>query len=269
MPATIRMQCLDAGVVPLQGQRESLEALDLSGAMGETWRSGTTVSLLRPGQPLTTTACHNLLERDAKAALAAFGVPVPGHRQVSAGAAVAAARELGFPVAMKAAAAGLAHKSDIGGVILNIRTEAEALAAATRLGKLADQVLVESMIADGVAEILVGMLVDAQFGLTLVLGSGGVLTELLRDSVTLLPPFTHAAVSQGLRQLAGFRLLAGYRGKPAGDVPALIDAILAITKYAAANLAILSELDVNPIIVRPAGAGVVAVDALIRLSKEH
>jgi len=120
-----------------------------------------------------------------------------------------------------------------------------------------------------VAEILVGMLVDAQFGLTLVLGSGGVLTELLRDSVTLLSPFTPAAVSQGLQRLAAYRLLVGFRGKAAGDVPALIEAILGITRYATANLAVLSELDVNPIIVRALGSGVVAVDALIRLSKEH
>jgi len=269
MPASIRAQCLSAGVVPLQGQRESLEALSLSGAVGETWRSGGVVSLLRPAVPVLASACHNLLERDAKAALAAFGVPVPRFLQVSATGAAAAARELGFPVVMKAAAAELAHKSDVGGVILNIRSAAEAAAAAEHLGTLAEQVLVESMVSDGVAEILVGMLVDAQFGLTLVLGSGGVLTELLRDSVTLLSPFTPAAVSQGLQRLAAYRLLVGFRGKAAGDVPALIEAILGITRYATANLAVLSELDVNPIIVRALGSGVVAVDALIRLSKEH
>jgi acetyl-CoA synthetase len=269
LPASIRAQCLNAGVVPLQGQRESLEALSLSAAVGETWLSEGTVSLLRPAVPVIASACHNLLERDAKAALAAFGVPVPRFLQGSAAGAVAAARELGFPVVMKAAAAELAHKSDVGGVILNIRSEPEAAAAAQRLGKLSDQMLVESMVGDGVAEILVGMLVDAQFGLTLVLGSGGVLTELLRDSVTLLPPFTPAAVSQGLQRLTAYRLLAGYRGKAPGDIPALIEAIVGITRYATAHLAVLSELDVNPIIVRPLGSGVVAVDALIRLSKEH
>ena len=266
MPASIRAQCLHAGVVPLQGLREGLEALNLCGAVGESWRKGSSVSLLRPRAAAGPASPRNLLERDAKQALAAFGVPVPRFRQVSVSLAVAAARELGFPVVMKAAAAELAHKSDVGGVILNISTESGAQAAAAQLGKLADQVLVESMVIDSVVEVLVGMLVDAQFGLTLVLGSGGVLTELVRDSVTLLPPFTHAAVSGGLQQLAAWRLMAGYRGKPAGDVAALIDAILAITNYAAANLAVLSELDVNPIIVRPAGAGVVAVDALIRLS---
>ena len=274
LPASIREQCLNAGVVPLQGLREGLEALNLCGAMGECWRLGSRVTMLRPGAAGGAAAAagagsktaRNLLEREAKQALAAFGVPIPASRQVSINVAAAAAREIGFPVVMKAAAAALAHKSDVGGVILNIRNEAAAEAAAAQLGQLADQVLVEAMISDGVVEILVGMLVDAQFGLTLVVGSGGVLTELVRDSITLLPPFTRDAVASGLQRLAASKLMAGYRGKPAGDVPALIDAILAITNYATANLAVLAELDVNPIIVRPAGAGVVAVDALIRLS---
>jgi succinyl-CoA synthetase beta subunit len=169
---------------------------------------------------------------------------------------------------MKASAAALAHKSDVGGVLLNIRTPAEATAAARALAALSDTLLVEQMIADGVAEILVGVLVDPQFGLTLVLGAGGTLTEILRDSTSLLPPFTSASVAAALQRLNVNRLLAGYRGKSAGDLPALIDAILSVTRYAEAQLARLVELDVNPIIVRPAGAGVVAVDALIRLSKE-
>jgi len=271
MPASIREQCLNAGVVPLQGLREGLEALDLCGAMGECWRHGSRVTMLRPAAAALAAAAggktaRNLLEREAKQALAAFGVPIPASRQVSIDAAVATARDIGFPVVMKAAAATLAHKSDVGGVILNIRDAAAAEAAAAQLGQLADQVLVEAMVSDGVVEILVGMLVDAQFGLTLVVGSGGVLTELVRDSITLLPPFTRESISSGLQRLAAHKLMAGYRGKPAGDVPALIDAILAITNYATVNLAALEELDVNPIIVRPAGAGVVAVDALIRLS---
>jgi len=124
------------------------------------------------------------------------------------------------------------------------------------------------MIIDGIAEVLVGALIDPQFGLTLVLGAGGVLTELLQDTVTLLPPFTPAAVRAALPRLRINRLLGGFRGKPAGDVPALVDAILAVSRYAESQLATLAELEVNPLIVRPAGAGVVAVDALIRIGKE-
>ncbi len=124
------------------------------------------------------------------------------------------------------------------------------------------------MIADGVAEILVGVMVDAQFGQVLLLGAGGITTELWHDTVTLLPPFTAQSIEAGLKRLTVWKLLAGFRGKPAGDVAALVEAALAVTRYAADHLETLSELDVNPIIVRPAGRGAVAVDTLIRLAEE-
>ena len=266
IPAAIRAQCLQHGVVPLQGQREALEALDLAGAIGERWLDGEAVSLLRPAA--AHTALRTLSEFEAKAALARFGVTVPRSQRVPATAAAATAEAMLFPVVMKAAGAAIAHKSEVGGVILNIRDAADAATAAARLAIISDTILVEEMIADGVAEILAGVIVDPQFGLTLVLGAGGVQTELWHDTVSLLPPFTRPAVAAALKRLRVYRLLGGYRGKPAGDEPALIDAILAISRYAEANLAVLAELDVNPIIVRPAGSGVVAVDALIRIAKE-
>ena len=109
------------------------------------------------------------------------------------------------------------------------------------------------------------MTVDPQFGQLLVLGAGGVLTELLRDSVTLLPPFTAASIGAALGRLRVAKLLAGYRGRPPADVAALVQTVLACARYAAANLERLVELDLNPVIARPAGLGAVAVDALIRL----
>lgn len=263
IPAAVRAQCLHAGVAPLQGQREALEALDRAGAMGETWKAGAAVQLMLP--PRASATPRLLSEFEAKSALQKFGVPVPRSSQVPVGEAAAAAAAIGFPVVMKAADPAIAHKSDVGGVILNIRDSKEAAAAAARLATISGTVLVEEMIVDAVAEILVGTIVDPQFGLSLVLGAGGVLTELLNESVSLLPPFTPAAVQAALRQLKVHRLLSGFRGKPAGDVPALIDAILAVTRYASAELGRLRELDVNPMIVRPIGRGVVAVDALIRI----
>jgi acetyl-CoA synthetase len=265
MPERVRTLCLRSGVVPLQGLREGLEALDRAGAIGENWRDGAVVQLSRPRTargPVCT-----LSEFEAKAALAAYGVPVPQSRRVAVNQAVATAASIGYPIVMKADVEALAHKSDIGGVLLNIRTPAEASAAATQLGQLSSTVLVDQMIVDGVAEILVGAVVDTHFGLTLVLGAGGVLTELLTDNVSLLPPYTRETILKALQRLRVYRLLEGYRGKPAGDVPALLDAILAVARYAQDQLAVLVELDVNPIIVRPVGAGVAAVDALIRLSK--
>jgi acetate---CoA ligase (ADP-forming) len=261
-PAT-RERCLAAGIVPLQGQREALEALDLAGAVGEVWTRGAALELLRPRA--APAPAHALSEHDAKQALARYGVRVPRSRLIASGEAADAARALGFPVAIKAAGAALEHKSDVGGVVLNVRSAAEAAAAAQRLATLSPSLLVEEMITDGVAEVLVGMRVDPQFGLLLVLGAGGVMTELLRDSVTLLPPFTAGAITAALGRLQAAPLLAGFRGRPVADVPALVETALGCTRYALENLERLAELDLNPVIVRPRGQGAVAVDALIRL----
>jgi acetyl-CoA synthetase len=261
----IRSHCMQHGVIPLQGQREGLEALNAAANIGTRWRDAPPVTLQRPraGHARTRT----LREDEGKAALSAHGLPVPMARTVSIAEAAAAADAIGFPVVIKAASADLAHKSDVGGVALNIRSAAEATATAERLAALSDTVLVEQMVVDGVAEILVGLTVDPQFGQVLVLGAGGVLTEYLHDSTSLLPPFTEAAIRQGLQRLNVLRLLKGFRGKPAGDVDALVQAILAVARYAEAHVDSLVELDVNPIIVRPQGRGVVAVDALIRIAE--
>jgi acyl-CoA synthetase (NDP forming) len=262
---SVRARCLAAGVVPLQGQREALEALDL--AAGIAALDAPRLELARP--PARSGAVRTLPENEGKAALAAHGLPVPRARLVAPAAAAGAAEEIGFPVVIKAASAALAHKSEVGGVVLNVRSTAAAAAAAERLATLAPMLLVEQMVADGVAELLVGITVDPQFGQVLVLGSGGVTAELWRDSTSLLPPFTPARIEAALGRLNVRHLLAGFRGKPAGDVPALIEAVRAVTGYAAAKLSTLAELDVNPVIVRPRGQGVVAVDALIRLWEDR
>jgi acetyl-CoA synthetase len=244
-----------------------LEALSAAGAVGTAWRAGPGVELRIPAPRSDDPQIHSLSEADGKSALAEFGVAVPRSKLVSPAQAADCAESLGFPVVIKAVGGHLEHKTEVGGVVLNVRSAADARAAADRLGALSQTLLVEEMIADGVAEILVGLIVDPQFGQVLVVGSGGVLTELLADSVTLLPPFTRPSLESAFASLRLGKLLHGFRGKPVGDVPALIDTVLAVTRFAAANIDTLSEIDVNPIIVRPAGKGAVAVDALIRLKK--
>jgi acetyl-CoA synthetase len=266
MSAETREMLLAAGIIPLQGQRQALEAFDLAASIGEAWSTGPGVELKLPRQ--RGTSARTLSEHEGKTALAAFGVRTPQSRVVAAKDAPDAAEAIGFPVVMKAASATLEHKSDVGGVIINIRTHADAEAAAQRLATLSDHILVEEMIADGVAEILIGMTSDPQFGQVLVLGAGGVLTELLKDTVSLLPPFTAPTIEAAVRKLSVAKLLTGYRGRPPADIPALVETALACTRYAAANVNSLLELDINPVIVRPAGRGAVAVDALIRLSQE-
>jgi acetate---CoA ligase (ADP-forming) len=262
-----REKCLAAGIVPLQGQREALEALDLAAAVGAVWAHGKPPKLAVPRS--VPTRVRTLNERDAKRALAAHGVPVPGSALASLADVGATAEAIGFPVVIKAVGDALEHKSEVGGVVLNVRTRAEAEAAAQRLRHLSPTFLIEEMVTDGVAEVLVGITVDPVFGQMLVLGAGGVLTELLRDSVALLPPFDAASIEAALGRLRVGRLLRGFRGRPAGDVGALVAAALACTRYALANVERLVELDMNPVIVRPEGKGAVAVDALIRLAEEN
>jgi acetate---CoA ligase (ADP-forming) len=267
--ARIRQDCLDAGVVPLQGQREALEALGLAAAAGIAWRAGGVVGLQqpRPTPPGVSWRARTLGEHEGKAALAARGVTIPAGICGPAGSAVDAAVALGFPVVIKAVGEHLEHKTEIGAVALNLRTVSDAVAAVARLQPLSESILVEQMIEDGVAEILAGVIVDPQFGLVLVLGAGGVYTELLADSTSLLPPWTRSSIEAALRGLKVAKLLAGYRGQPPGDLDALVDVILGVAHYASAHCDALIEIDVNPVIVRPAGMGAVAVDALIRLKQ--
>jgi len=266
--SSVRQRCFAGGVTPLQGQREALEALALAGFVGTAWRANAIVELqLPPAAQGEALQVETLVEHQGKIELSSFGLTIPRGRIVPADAAAQAAVELGFPVVVKAAAANLEHKTEVGGVVLNIRSTAEAAAAAERLAKLSPMLLVEEMVADGVVEILVGITIDPQFGQVLVLGAGGVFTEIMADSVSLLPPWTRNSVEAGLRRLTIARLFHGYRGKPAADVDALIEAVLCVARYAAANLSRLVELDVNPIIVRPKGRGAVAVDTMIRIRK--
>jgi acyl-CoA synthetase (NDP forming) len=266
LSARVRQRCFDGGVVPLQGQREALEALALAGAVGATWRSNPRVALNLPAaEPGAQSAVYTLGERAGKIALAEFGLTIPRGKIVAASGAAAAAAALGFPVVIKAAAADLEHKTEVGGVALNIQDADEAGQAAARLSKLSPTLLVEEMITDGVAEVLIGIIVDPQFGQVLVLGAGGVLTEFMADSVSLLPPWSHDSIAAGLRRLGIAKLLAGFRGKQAADVEALIEAALSVARYAAANVSSLVEVDVNPVIVRPRGKGAVAVDTMMRL----
>ncbi len=267
--AGIRKRCFDGGVVPLQGQREALEALSLAGGIGAAWRSRLGAQLHVPPKRGAGSQAYSLSEAEGKQALAAFGIPIPRGRVVTVGQVPETAAALGFPVVIKAVGAHLEHKSEVGGVVLNVRSTAEAAAAGARLAALSDTLLVEQMTTDGVAEILIGVIVDPQFGQVLVLGAGGVLTELLSDSVSLLPPWTRESISEALRRLAVAKLLTGFRGKPRGDTGALMECILQIARYASATSATLIEIDVNPVIVRPDGEGVVAVDTMIRLYKSN
>jgi acetate---CoA ligase (ADP-forming) len=279
IPAEARARMIEAGVAPLQGLPEALAAIAASIRHAERRREilahgGAALRVPQIG-PLRAPAMV-LDEARSKAELAAFGLPIPPSRAVPPDQAAEAARSLGFPVAVKALAPFLPHKTEAGGVSLHLGSPEqveEAIARMTRRlaaggnGALRT-VLVEPMVTDAVAELIVGVLRDERLGLALVIGGGGALVELMQDSQRLLLPASREAIAQALSRLAVAKLLAGYRGRPQADIEAAIDAIAAVAAFAEAHRDRLAELDVNPLLVRPKGRGALAVDALIRMAPE-
>ncbi len=206
----------------------------------------------------------------AQKALAAAGIPtVEAALASSAQEAAAIARKLGQPVALKAEAPGLLHKSDLGCVKLNCRTESEVVAGydavvanAKSAGFTPDGVLVQPMVS-GVAECFAGIIDDPLYGPAIVFGLGGIFVELLRETVTELAPLTMDDAMRMIHRVKGAQILTGARGRPAGDIAALAECLVNLSRFAAANAGRFRALDLNPIIVKPKGEGVVAVDIAV------
>jgi succinyl-CoA synthetase beta subunit len=124
------------------------------------------------------------------------------------------------------------------------------------------------MATGAIAELIVGINRDDQFGPALVIGAGGILVELVADSVSLLLPVDRDAVTRAVESLSVAKLIKGFRGNEAGDMDAAVDAILSVAEFAESNRDRLMELDINPLLILPAGQGVVVADALIGFSSE-
>ena len=191
-----------------------------------------------------------------------FGVPtIPRRIVATRAAALAAATGFGGPVVLKTAMPGIAHKSEVGGVKLNLAGEAAVGAAYDDLAaRLGPSVLVAPMATKGV-EMLLGVTRDPQFGPTLVIGSGGVLAEALKDVVLARPPFDAAWAAKLVDRLKLRTLLDGFRGTPRADVASFAQAAARLSALAVALADVVKEIDINPVIVGPTGC--VAVDALV------
>jgi acyl-CoA synthetase (NDP forming) len=206
-----------------------------------------------------------LSEHGSKAVVAAYGVPVTEDRLcASAAEAARAAAELGHPVVMKACAPALAHKSELGLVRTGVASAAEVRATFAELVAAApgdlDGVLVCPTAGPGV-ECVVGVSQDPLFGPVVAFGLGGVLVEVLGDVTFRVPPFDRAEARRMVREVRGFPLLAGTRGRPKADLGALVDVIMRVQRLAVDHAGSIAELDLNPLLVGPSGA--VALDALV------
>jgi len=213
-----------------------------------------------------------LTEVESKDILEEAGIPTARARlATTADEAVAAAREVGFPVALKIVSPDITHKSDVGGVKLNLSTPDEAKAAFDEIVAAAkkaqpdakiDGVSVQKMARPGI-EVIMGMSQDAQFGPVLMFGLGGILVEVLKDVSFRLVPITPRDARQMVQEIKGRPLLEGYRGQEPADVEALEKLLLRLSDFIEKHPEI-AELDLNPIFAYKDGA--VAVDARIILS---
>jgi len=264
LPARISEQLISAGIAPIQGLADAATAIRVAAQIGLQQQDKASVTKVASSRIEIDANTRTLDEFSAKRALARFGLAIPAsHLVQDESAAIVAANLLGYPVVIKAVSEQMAHKTELGAVHLNIADAAEVKVTLSRMRPLSDRFLIERMVSGGVAELIVGVSRDPQFGLTLTLGAGGILVELLRDAVTLLLPASQDDILKALQSLHCFPLLTGYRGRPAANIAAVITAIMAVVHYAQENAATLLELDVNPLIVTADGA--VAVDALITL----
>lgn len=275
-----RAAALQAGVVPLQGLDEAMRAI-ASAARYREWQSAradaqTPLPLLDVGGEQAKGSIL-LDEHTSKAGLARYGLAVPAGGAVGFEQLADAAEEVGFPVVIKALTAKLPHKTEAGAVVLGVANKGEARAAGEKIRAsvanydpaiAVDMFLVEKMADKPVAELIVGIKRDPSFGLALVIGLGGIFVELTRQAEVILLPTTRERIEAALTTGVLGELLRGFRGRSAGDVDAAAAAIMAIAKFAEANSDRIVELDVNPLMIMPAGRGVVAVDALVRASGE-
>ena len=194
-----------------------------------------------------------------------LGLSVPRSKVVTeAGEGAAAADEIGFPVVVKAL--GVAHKTEVGGVALGLQNGEDVRAAIAGMAGLSGRFLVESVILGVVAELIVGVARDSQFGPHLVVGGGGTVVELMKDRASLLFPVTRDDVLEAIEGLRCAPLLRGFRGRPIADRDAAVDAVMTIARWVEENPDAVAELDINPLLVRVDGHGVMVADALIGLT---
>ena len=253
------------GVVMLAGINDGIAGIRAAVDVGAAWNLPYPPPLLQRCDLKEYDSVSVLNEAESKKLLASFGVPVPEGRVIrDAVEAASAAEELGYPVVIKAV--GIPHKTEVGGVKLNLHNSDQVSAAVKGLLELSESCLIEKMVEGVVAELIVGVACDEQFGPYLLVGGGGILVELMKDSASLLLPITKEHVTQALSQLKCAPLLNGFRGAPPADIDAVIEVIMAVASMVEDSPSSINELYINPLMVRAKGQGVVAADALISLN---
>ena len=254
MPEDIADRLLNSGIVPLSGFDEAMQAINACQANAPS----TEPLLLAPSMQGTARALN---EAEAKQALQSFGLTIPSaHYCEDSDAVFDMANTLTFPIVVKAV--GLAHKTEAGGVALNIRTAQAAKDTAVAMPSSA--FIIEEMITGAIAELLIGVVWDEAHGFVLTIAAGGIYTEIMKDQRSLLLPVTKTDILDALDRLKIAPMLKGYRGQPSTNPDAIANAVLALQDYVVTNADTLLEVEINPLIVTVDRA--IAADALITKS---
>ncbi len=262
----------DAGFLVFEDPSRAVNAIAAMGRFGDAF-----AATEAPAVPLPQVAlpAHTPSEAVAKALLNNAGVPaVPEHAASDSEAAVAAAEAIGYPVVLKILSPDILHKSEIGGVLLDVADAAAVRQGYVTLLERAHQhaptariegVLVAKQIK-GAVEMAMGILRDPVFGPVAMVGLGGIFIEVLKDFCLHRCPFDTAQAERMIRSLKGFPLLDGARGRPKADVAALAKALSALSAFAVAAGPRLAGVDVNPVLVLPQGQGCYAADAVVEVT---
>ncbi|WP_424945737.1 acetate--CoA ligase family protein [Candidatus Spongiihabitans sp.] len=273
MTDSVREKLIENGITPLQGMQQALAAIEAACRIGMTWNMIRDGRRLPPKIQVSTTAVeahqvYGLDEYQAKQLLKQAGVAVPASSLVSSQAEAArAAAKIGYPLALKAVAAEMTHKSELNAVVVGIASVQQLEQEVERLLNISESLLVEEMVEDAVAELLLGVSHDPQFGHYLVVGFGGTMVELIGDSEILLLPICRDEVIRALKKLKTWPLLNSFRGRPLADVDKVVDTALAIANLVQQRKDDIVELEINPLMVKGRRQGVVAADALVRMRK--
>ncbi|MBS8261573.1 CoA-binding protein [Roseibium polysiphoniae] len=251
MPEQVASDLVARRIVPLCGLDEAIAAISAVSEMG-TCRKHMPIHIPQPvREPVL------LSEQVAKDALKRHGLRLPKNTLADGRAEAArAASDIGFPVVLKGT--GIAHKTEANAVALGLQTVTDVTLAADKMP--VDSFLVEEMVTDTLAELLVGVVLDPAHGLVLTLAAGGILTELLQDRVSLLLPVSREDVTSALDGLKYARVLQGYRGSASCDLEAIVDAVMAVQSYALSGP--VAEVEINPLLCGADFA--IAADALIK-----
>ena len=219
---------------------------------------------------------YHLSEKDAKEVLKAYGFSLPKtHLARTQEEAVEAAKKIGFPVVLKIVSPDISHKTDVGGVMLNLDSPQAVKEAFTEImlkvrsknPKAAIYGISVQEMVQGAKETIIGFTRDPQFGPLLMFGMGGIYVEILKDVTFRIAPICRREAMEMIREVKSYPILRGVRGEAPADVSALVDAILALAQLAL-DFPEIVEAEINPLLVKPVGQGCVAVDARLSIKKE-